>query len=420
MSYLAKSTNSQIRFHLRNAIHPLNGEKDKGADDILQGILDGGNLKPEDAVTLISCTGETARLLRSVAAAIRARGKGQTISYSRKVFIPLTNLCRDSCDYCNFKKDPWEDAAKTMTPEEVLSVAEDGRKSRCTEALFTLGERPEQRFAEARAFLQKLGFTTTLEYLRYVSELVVKNTGLLPHANPGTMSKKEMSSLRDVNASMGLMLENVSERLCMEDGPHAHAPSKHPKLRLATIKNAGELKIAFTTGLLIGIGETAEEIVDSLYAIKKLNDEYGHIQEVIIQNFRAKPDTEMKGKLEPSHEFMQNVVAVARLVFGEEMNLQVPPNLSPTSYPDFISCGINDWGGISPVTKDHVNPEAPWPEVLAVNKACEKLGFKLKPRLPIYPEFVLKKNGFIPEPIKDLIASMIDEAGYVSWSDQRN
>jgi len=382
--------------------------------------MDGRELKPEDAVRLISYTGESARLLRSVAAAIRARGKGRTISYSRKVFIPLTNLCRDTCAYCTFKKVPWEIDAKTMTPEEALSVAEAGRQSRCTEALFTLGERPEQRFAEARVFLQKLGFGTTLEYLRYVSELVLNNTGLLPHANPGTMTKKEMSSLRDVNASMGLMLENVSERLCAEDGPHAHAPSKHPKLRLATIKNAGELKIAFTTGLLIGIGETSEEIVDSLYALKKLNDEYGHIQEVIIQNFRAKPDTPMKEELEPSHEFMQNVVAVARLVFGEEMNLQVPPNLSPTSYPDFISCGINDWGGISPVTKDYVNPEAPWPEILMVNKTCKKLGFKLKARLPIYPEFILKKNDLVPEPIKQRIGSMIDEAGFVSWSDQHN
>ena len=390
------------------------------ARDVLRGIMDERKLKPEDAARLFSCTGETARLLRSLAAAIRVKGKGRTISYSRKVFIPLTNLCRDSCGYCTFKKDPWQKGAKTMTPGEVLSVAEAGRESRCTEALFTMGERPEQRFTEARVFLQKMGFATTLEYLRYVSELVIKKTALLPHANAGTMTKKEMNSLRDVNASMGLMLENVSERLSMGDGPHAHAPSKHPKLRLATIKHAGELKIAFTTGLLVGIGETSEEIVDSLYAIKKLNDEYGHIQEVIIQNFRAKSDTSMGRSPEASHEYMQNVVAVARLVFGADMNLQVPPNLSPTSYPDFISCGINDWGGISPVTKDHVNPEAPWPKVVAVKKACEKSGFKLKPRLPVYPEFVLKKNGFVPEPIKNIIYSSIDEEGYVSWSDQYN
>jgi FO synthase len=412
VSYADAPTNSKLR-----TVRALSYDE---ADEILHGIMESRKINPEDALRLISCTGETARLLRSVAAAIRVRGKGRTITYSRKVFIPLTNLCRDTCGYCTFKKDPWEKDAKMMIPEEALSVAETGRQSRCTEALFTLGERPEQRFEEARAFLQKLGFKTTLEYLRYVSELVVKNIGLLPHANPGTMTKKEMNSLRDVNASMGLMLENVSERLCMKDGPHEHAPSKHPKLRLATIKNAGELKVAFTTGLLIGIGETSEEIVESLYAIKKLHDEYGHIQEVIIQNFRAKPDTILKKKHEPSHEFMQNVVAVARLVFGEEMNLQVPPNLSPTTYSDFISCGINDWGGISPITKDYVNPEAPWPEISAMNEACMKHGFKLRARLPIYPEFILKKKDFVPEPIKYLVDSMIDKAGYSSWSDQHN
>jgi 7,8-didemethyl-8-hydroxy-5-deazariboflavin synthase CofG subunit len=229
------------------------------------------------------------------------------------------------------------------------------------------------------------------------------------------MTKKEMSLLRDVNASMGLMLENVSERLCMKNGPHAQAPSKHPKLRLATLKNGGELNIAFTTGLLIGIGETVEEIVESLYAIKKLNDEYGNIQEVIIQNFRSKPDTPMRDAAEPSQELMQNVVAVARLLFGQDMNVQIPPNLSPRSYAGFLQCGINDWGGISPVTKDYVNPEAPWPEVQAISCACEERGFKLRARLPIYPEFILKKRGYVPETLKNLIASMIDADGYASW-----
>jgi len=226
----------------------------KRAEDTLGSILGGRALQQEEAVQLLMCSGETALLLRSVAATRRNLAKGRTISYSRKVFIPLTNLCRDTCGYCTFKQDPWEKDAKSMTPAEVLQVAKTGRRQNCTEALFTLGERPEQRIPEYRTFLRTLGFSTTLEYLRYVSELVIEKTGLLPHANPGTMTKKEMSSLRDVNASMGLMLENVSERLCMKGGPHAQAPSKHPKLRLATIKNAGELKIAFTTGLLIGIG----------------------------------------------------------------------------------------------------------------------------------------------------------------------
>jgi 7,8-didemethyl-8-hydroxy-5-deazariboflavin synthase CofG subunit len=391
-----------------------------GGDEVLQGILDGRDLKREDAIRLMSYSGEVARALWSVAARLRTDGKGRIVGYSRKIFIPLTNLCRDACGYCTFKKDPWEEDAIMMTPEEVVSVAGEGREYRCTEALFTLGERPEQRYAEARDALRKLGFSTTLEYLRHASELVIKKTGLLPHANPGTMTKKEMASLRDVNASMGLMLENVAERLCKPGGPHAYAPSKHPKLRLATIKNAGELRIAFTTGLLIGIGETVDEIVDSLYAIKRLNDEYGHIQEIIVQNFRAKSDTPMVKQAEPPHEFMRNVVAVTRLLFGRETNVQVPPNLSPSSYSDFLSCGINDWGGISPVTKDYVNPEAPWPEVKMVKRACEQQGFLLKARLPIYPEFILRRNGFVPDPLSNLVHSIIDGQGYVSGSDMYN
>jgi FO synthase len=388
--------------------------KKNEVEDILDAVLEGQELSPEDAVRLTSGTGEAAALLKSVASTYRTLGKGMTTSYSRKVFIPLTNLCRNTCGYCTFRKDPSQEECNSMTPNEVLTVAETGRRYHCTEALLTLGEKPEQRFPHYQKFLQKLGFTTTLEYLRDVSELIIKKTGLLPHANPGTMTKKEMSSLREVNASMGLMLENVSERLCTEGGPHAHSPSKHPKLRIATIKNAGELKIAFTTGLLIGIGETVEEIVESLYAIKKLNGEYGHIQEVIIQNFKAKPDTPMKESIEPSHRFMQNVVAVARLILGQKMNLQVPPNLSSKTYANFLACGINDWGGISPVTQDYVNPEAPWPKVLKLGSACERRGFTLRARLPIYPEFILERREFVPQSIKTNIDRIIDANGYVS------
>lgn len=385
-----------------------------GSDEIFYEILEGRNVDREDVIRLVSSSGKEAELLWYVAASMRTRGKGKIVSYSRKVFIPLTNLCRDTCGYCTFKKGPWEKDAKTMTPEEVIAIADEGRKYCCTEALFTLGERPEQRYSEAKESLHKLGFSTMLEYLKYASELVIKNTGLLPHVNSGTMTKKEMNSLRNVSASMGLMLENISERLCDPGGPHANSPSKHPKLRLATIRNAGELKIAFTTGLLIGIGETIEEIVDSLYAIKELNDEFGHIQEVIIQNFKAKEDTQMAGFVEPSHEFIRNIVAVARIILGQDLNLQVPPNLTPSLYPEFLSCGINDWGGISPVTKDFVNPEAPWPEVVTVSRECDRQGFKLKARLPIYPEFILKKTGFVPEPLTPLVNSMIDSTGY-AW-----
>ncbi len=395
----------------------IDGHVDFDVEEVFHRVLEGRAVSREEAIRLVSSAGREAELLRSAAASLRNAAKGMIVSYSRKVFIPLTTLCRDRCSYCTFRKDPWEKDAGVMTPSDVLSVAEEGKKFRCTEALFTLGERPEQRYQEAKNALRKLGYSTTLEYLRDVSRLVIEKTGLLPHANPGTMTKKEMSLLRDVSASMGMMLENVSERLCAAGGPHEYAPSKHPKLRLATIRNAGELKIAFTTGLLIGIGETVEEIVDSLFAIKKLNDEYGHIQEVIIQNFKAKEDTPMRGSPEPSHEFMRNVVALTRLVLGRDMNVQVPPNLSLTSYPDFLSCGINDWGGISPVTKDYVNPEAPWPEVVMVRKACEKQGFKLRARLPIYPEFILRKQSFVPEPTLRTVNSMIDSEGYVSWSD---
>ncbi|MDG6921050.1 MAG: 7,8-didemethyl-8-hydroxy-5-deazariboflavin synthase CofG [Nitrososphaerota archaeon] len=383
-------------------------------------MLDGRALSRGEAIGLLSLTGEAAENLWSAAATLRDRGKGRVVSYSRKVFIPLTNLCRDSCSYCTFRKDPWEPGARIMTPAEVLAVTEAGKAFHCTEALFTLGERPEQRYPEARDTLHTLGYSSTLEYLRDVSELVIQETGLLPHANPGTMTRKEMVSLRDVNASMGLMLENVSERLCEEGGPHHDAPSKHPKVRLATIRNAGELKIAFTTGLLIGIGETAEEIIDSLYAIRELDERYHHIQEVIIQNFRAKPGTPMASHPEPSHEFMLNSVAVARLVLGKGMNIQVPPNLSPDSYAEFLFCGINDWGGISPVTKDFVNPEAPWPEVARVSNDCEKHGFKLRARLPVYPEFVLRKKEFLPEKIANVAASVADSEGYVSGGGSYN
>ncbi len=374
----------------------------------------------DDALRLLLSKGNDAKTLWSFAATLRDLGKGNRISYSRKVFIPLTNLCRDRCGYCTFRKDPWEKDAKLMTPAEVLSVAEAGKRFQCTEALFTLGERPEQRYSEYKNELKRLGYTTTLEYLRDASELVMKKTGLLPHANPGTMNKREIASLRDVNASMGMMLENASERLCEEGGPHGNAPSKHPKLRLATIRNAGELKVAFTTGLLIGIGETPEEIVDSLYAIKQLNNEFGHIQEVIIQNFRAKPSTPMVSYPEPSHEVLMNVVAVARIILGKGMNIQVPPNLSPNSYADFISCGINDWGGISPVTKDFVNPESPWPQVSLVKDKCKKYGHDLRARLPIYPEFILKKEGFLSEAAEDIAYSKIDSEGYVSEDGLRN
>ena len=297
-----------------------------------------------------------------VASTLRNRSKGTNVSYSRKVFIPLTNFCQNFCRYCIYRRDPSDPLAKTLEPDEVEMVADDGWRVGCTEALFVTGDRPEASYQEVRVNLRKLGYVSTVEYLRDMCEMVLKRTGLLPHSNPGTISKREMGELKDVNASLGLMLENVSARLTLRGGPHESSPSKDPKLRLATIEYAGQLKIPFTTGLLIGIGETSEEVVDSLFAIKDLHDRYRHIQEVIIQNFQSKPGIPMMDHPEPSPKYVMRVAAMARLILGGDMNIQVPPNLS-IQYERYLDAGVNDWGGISPITVDHINPEAPWPQI---------------------------------------------------------
>lgn len=335
------------------------------------------------------------------------------------MFIPLTRLCRDVCGYCTFRQDPASAEQLYVTPEEVLAVAKAGERLGCTEALFTLGERPEQRYPEARDWLARRGYRTTLDYLRDMCALVLDETALLPHVNPGNMTRGDLERLRPVSASMGLMLENVSERLCGPGGPHEFAPSKHPRVRLRTMELAGQLQIAFTTGLLIGIGETPEEIVDSLLAIRDLHERYGHIQEVIIQNFRAKPGTPMAGAAEPTVNDMRRIVAVARLILGPEANVQVPPNLTRRDYPLYLLAGINDWGGISPLTRDYVNPEAPWPQITELRRETEQLGFTLVPRLPIYPEYVRVGSAFVPEPLRPRTDTLIDEEGYVRGGVER-
>src|SRR6266849_5216112 len=282
--------------------------------------------------------------LLSAATELRAHGKGTVITYSKKVFIPLTTLCRDYCSYCTFRKDPGQPGAHFMTPDEVLALAEEGRRAGCKEALFSLGDQPERIFPEAREFLHMQGFTRTLDYLAAMSELVLEKTGLLPHANPGVMDRAALERLKNSNASVGLMLENVSPRLMREGLPHANAPDKVPALRLRTMEEAGKLSIAFTTGVLIGIGETMEERIDSLFAIRTLHERYGHIQEVIIQNFRAKPDIPMAAHPEPSLEDMLRTIALARLILGPQMNVQAPPNLSYDDFPRLLDAGINDWG----------------------------------------------------------------------------
>ena len=332
--------------------------------------------------------------LLSAATELRARGKGTVVSFSKKVFIPLTTLCRDYCSYCTFRKDPGQAGAHFMTPDEVLALAERGRRAGCKEALFSLGDQPERIFPEAREFLRRQGFARTLDYVAAMAEFVLEQTGLLPHANPGVMDRVALERLKHSNASVGLMLETVSVRLMRAGQPHAKAPDKVPALRLRTMEEAGKLSIAFTTGILIGIGETLDERVDSLLAIRELHEKYGHIQEVIVQNFRAKPEIPMAHHPEPALEEMLRTLALARLILGPDMNLQAPPNLSYADFPRLLEAGINDWGGISPVTKDFINPEADWPQIGKLRTETEARGFTLRERLAIYPEFI-GRDGFL-------------------------
>jgi 7,8-didemethyl-8-hydroxy-5-deazariboflavin synthase CofG subunit len=349
--------------------------------------------------------------LLAAATQLRAQGKGTVLSFSKKVFIPLTTLCRDYCSYCTFRKDPGQPGAHFMTPDEVLALAEQGRAAGCKEALFSLGDQPERIFPEAREFLHHHGFARTLDYVAAMCELVLDRVGLLPHANPGVMDRPALERLKESNASVGLMLENVSVRLMRDGLPHAKAPDKVPALRLRTIEEAGKLSLAFTTGILIGIGETLEERIDSLFAIRALHEQYGHIQEVIVQNFRAKPDIPMAHHPEPSLDDMLRTLAMARLILGPHMNLQAPPNLSYADFPRLLEAGINDWGGISPVTKDFINPEAAWPQITRLRHETEARGFTLRERLAIYPEFI-SREGFLSPNVRPHVRQLADGNGY--------
>src|SRR5713101_940416 len=351
--------------------------------------------------------------LLSAASQFRARGKGTVVSFSKKVFIPLTTLCRDYCGYCTFRKDPGQPGAHFMTPDEVFALAERARETGCKEALFSLGDQPERIFPEARDFLRQQGFSSTLDYAGAMCELVLERTGLLPHANPGVMDRAALRRLKESNASVGLMLENVSVRLMRDGLAHFKAPDKVPALRLRTIEEAGKMSVAFTTGILIGIGETFEERVDSLFAIRALQEKYGHIQEVIVQNFRAKPDIPMAHHPEPSMEDMLRTIAIARLILGPHMNLQAPPNLSYADFPRLLDAGINDWGGISPVTKDFINPEAAWPQIAKLRAETEARGFSLRERLALYPEFVMSGN-FLSARVRERAQHLADAEGFAA------
>ena len=369
----------------------------------------GHSLSRDDALELIEHA-DVDELL-SAASRLRDRGKGRIVSYSRKVFIPLTHLCRDYCGYCTFRADPMPGVAAYMTPDEVLAVAKAGARAGCKEALFSLGDQPERVFPEAREALRKLGYERTLDYLAAMTELVLNKTGLLPHANPGVMGEGDLARLRRSNVSLGLMLENVSPRLKQQGGPHWRAPDKAPALRLRTIEEAGRQKIAFTTGILIGIGETPAERVDSLLAIKRLHDAYGHIQEVLIQPFRAKADTRMAQAAEPPLNDLLRTIAVARLIFGPEINVQSPPNLIADDYPRLLAAGLNDWGGISPVTRDFINPEAAWPQIAMLGRRTADAGFVLKERLAIYPEFASRPE-FVDEQVRPSLNKHLDADCY--------
>jgi len=358
-----------------------------GIETYLREVRSGRPVSCDSAIQLLHCDRDVLPELLSTARFLKEQYQPGVITYSRKVFLPLTNLCRDYCAYCTYRRDPDQPGAHTMSPDEVLQVARQGEALGCTEALFSLGDKPEAEFPEMRQLLRKRGYRSTLHYLEAMCELVLRETTLLPHSNPGLMSATWIERLRHSNASLGLMLETTSTRLAGPDGPHANAPDKLPAMRLKTIEDAGKLGVPFTTGILIGIGETHKERVDSLLAIKRLHQEYGHVQEVIIQNFRAKPDIPMAKSPEPDTDDLLRTIAVARLLL-RDMNIQAPPNLSDDHYEQLLQAGIDDWGGVSPLTPDYINPEKPWPHLEELKRRTEAAGQRLMPRLPVYPEFV--------------------------------
>ena len=342
---------------------------------------------------------------------LREQGHGVVVTYSRKVFVPLTTLCRDVCGYCTFARPPRRGERAYLTIDEVLEIARAGAAAGCHEALFTLGDKPELRYRVARDELRELGCATTLEYLRRAAKAVLEETGLLPHLNPGVLSAADVRELRTVSASMGIMLETASARLSRRGGPHWGSPDKLPERRLATIAAAGEASVPFTSGILIGIGETREERIEALLALRELGERHGHVQEVIVQNFRAKPGTRMAAHPEPSLEDHVWTIAVARILLGPTWNVQAPPNLAGADFPRLLDAGINDWGGISPVTIDHVNPEAPWPDVQLLERATRERGLELAARLALYPEYVAELERWVDPRVAPFVRRVADGDG---------
>ncbi len=369
-------------------------------------------LEREDALLLTQVNPIETLELMKVALHVKFKHYESIITYSRKVFVPLTNLCRNKCAYCGFRREPWKQGAGYLSFEEALRIVKLGEKLGAKEILVSTGEKPETTYREARDFLRKLGYSSTVEYIRDFEEKALRNTeNMLIHTNIGVLSKKEMAELKPYNVSMGLMLESISERLMGKGMPHEKSPTKHPKIRLKMIKEAGELKIPFTTGILVGIGETWEERIDSLIEIRKIHREHGHIQEVIIQNFMPEPGTPMENHPPPSTYEMVKTIAIARLIFHGEVSVQAPPNLTPQSYQLYLLAGINDWGGVSPLTPDFVNIAYPWPKISELKETTEQLGFKLRERLAIYPKYIFKK--WYSMNLENRILRLVDENGLV-------
>jgi FO synthase len=377
---------------------------------LLDRATSGHALVPAEAMALADCDDLSA--LMAVAAALRDEGHGARVSYSRKVFIPLTRLCRDCCHYCTFAHPPRRNAAAYLTPDEIVAIARAGARAGCTEALFTLGDKPELRYRAARDELARLGHDTTIAYLAAMAALVSRETSLLPHVNPGVMTADEIARLRVVSVSQGLMLETSADRLSHRGGPHFGSPDKVPAVRLQTIRAAGEAAVPFTSGLLIGIGETRRERIEALLHLRDLHRRYDHLQEIIIQNFRAKPGTRMARHSEPTLDEHLWTIAVARILFGAAMNIQAPPNLRAGSLASLIAAGINDWGGVSPVTPDHVNPERPWPELTALARQTADAGKVLVERLAVYPRFVQRKSDWIAPALHGRLWRMADAEGF--------
>lgn len=384
---------------------------------VIDAAIQGLPVSQTDALALANFNEQD--LLLEAATQIRDQGHPSVITYSPKVFIPLTHLCRDVCHYCTFANPPRPGDALYMPRDEILKVAREGAEAGCHEALFTLGDKPELRYRSAREALKALGHETTVSYLAEMARLVFEETGLLPHVNPGVLTRNELAMLRSVSVSQGMMLESGSERLCEKGMPHYGSPDKHPYVRLGSLAAAGAVKVPMTSGILIGIGETRRERIESLLSLRELDETYGHLQELIIQNFKRKPDTKMRNAPEPSLDELLWTIAVTRIIFGAKANIQAPPNLSPEALPEIIRAGINDWGGISPVTPDHVNPEAPWPHLAVISRATESESKTLVPRLPIYPEYTKDLDSWVDSKLQPLVLDQMDAEGYArtgNWS----